>query len=81
VNWGKLLKAPVVIVVFLCYFPVYNYLAGQLYPVIDANSSNILFSGIVKLGIGIIPFILVIMFFWVVITAISEPSPQYRVDL
>jgi len=73
-NWFKLLSAPVIVVLFLIYIPLYNTLIADLFVIID-NSNNVLFGSLIKLGFGFIPFMLVILFFYSVITAFYEPSP------
>lgn len=74
-DWAQLMRVPAVIIVLMAYFPIYNLLAGTLFPIIDANTSNILFSGIIKLIIGSIPLVVVIVFLWKITEAITAPSP------
>jgi hypothetical protein len=72
-DLAALIKIPLIIIVLLAYFPIYNLLAGSLFPVIDAGS-NILFGGIIKLIVGIIPLAIIIVFLWKVVDAITTPS-------
>ncbi len=64
---------PIMILVFMMYFPIYNDFMGELFPVIDA-ATNVLYGSFIKLGFGMIPLILVFMFLWRVIGSVTEPS-------
>ncbi len=54
--------------------------ASGLFGVIDQNSDNILFVNIIKLIIGIIPLVIVIVFLWKIVDAITGPGPPRMVS-
>lgn len=72
-NFYHLLTIPIMIIVFMAYFPIYNHLVGELFPVLDAATS-VLYVSLIKLIIGVIPLAIIFMFLWRVISAVTEPN-------